>query len=190
MYFTAGVGDYKLGPGDKKGGEAVAIESRTGKALWRSTDPFASISPILMGNRLLLNEYFGDLSCVSAADGKVLWKRKSGGHDHVSAGPDYLVLRGYGGHGFKVRLEDGKEVREVEELGGEGHACGEVALTPECGFAITVGGLHVRDVRSGRPLWRSPGFAPRACVNPVLANGRVFWTSGASGMIFCWEPEN
>jgi hypothetical protein len=143
-----------------------------------------------VGDKLLLNEYFGDLSCVSAADGKVFWKRKSGGYDHVSAGPDYLVLRGYGGHGFKLRLEDGKDDTKVEELGGEGHSCGQVALTPACSFAITVGGLHVRDVRTGKLLWRSPGFAPRACVNPVLANGRVFWTSGASGMVFCWEPEN
>ena len=189
MYFTAGVGDYKLKPGEKKGGEAVALDAKTGTPVWRSTDPFASIHPVLAGDRLLLNEYFGELSCVSAADGKVLWKRKSGGYDHVSAGPDYLVLRGYGGHGYKVRLEDGKEDREIKELGGEGHSCGEVALTPECSFAITVGGLHVREVRTGKLLWRSPGFAPRACVNPVLANGRVFWTSGASGMIFCWEPE-
>jgi outer membrane protein assembly factor BamB len=189
LYFTAGAGDYKLQPGERKGGEAAAIDAASGKVLWRSTDPYASLHPVLAGDRLLLNEYFGDLTCVSAAEGKVFWKRKAGGYDHLSAGPDYLVLRGYGGHGFKVRLEDGKDDRECRELGGEGLACGEVALTPEYSFAITVGGLHVREVRTGKLLWRSPGFAPRACVNPVLADGRIFWTSGASGMVFCWEPE-
>jgi hypothetical protein len=63
-----------------------------------------------------------------------------------------------------------------------------VALTPGLAFAITVGGLNVRDVKTGELLWLSPGFAPRGCVNPTLANGRVFWPSAASGMIFCWEP--
>jgi outer membrane protein assembly factor BamB len=188
MYFTAGVGDYKLEKGEKKGGEAVAIEAKTGKVLWRSTDPFGSTYPVLAGDRLLLNEYFGDLSCVSAADGKLLWKRKTEGYSRFSVGADFLVMRGYGGHGAKVRLEDGKDYPGCEELGGETHACGAVALTPNCSFAITLAGLNVREVQTGKLLWHSPGFAPRACVNPVLANGRVFWTSGASGMIYCWEP--
>jgi hypothetical protein len=47
----------------------------------------------------------------------------------------------------------------------------------------------VRDIKKGELLWRSPGFAPRGCVNPAIANGRVFWPSAASGMVFCWEPE-
>ena len=51
MYFTAGVGDYKLEKGEKKGGEAVAIEAKTGKLLWRSTDPFGSTYPVLVGDR-------------------------------------------------------------------------------------------------------------------------------------------
>jgi hypothetical protein len=65
-----------------------------------------------------------------------------------------------------------------------------VALTPNCSFAITLAGLNVRDVQTGSLLWHSPGFAPRACVNPVLADGRVFWPSGSSGIIYCWEPES
>lgn len=188
MYFTAGVGDYKLAKGEQKGGEAVAIEANSGKVLWRSTDPFGSTCPVLIGDRLLLNEYFGDLSCVSAADGKPLWKRKTGGYDRFSVGADFLVTRGYGGHGIKVRLEDGKDYPGCRELGGETHACGAVALTPAYSFAITLTGLNVREVQTGKLLWRSPGFAPRACVNPALANGRVFWPSAASGVIYCWEP--
>lgn len=188
MYFTAGAGDYKLTQGEKKGGEAVAIEAKTGKVLWRSTDPFGSTYPVLAGDRLLLNEYFGDLSCVSAADGRPIWKRRTAGYSRFSVGADFLVMRGYGGHGAKVRLADGKDYPGCQELGGETHTCGAVALTPNYSFAITLAGLNVRDVKTGKLLWHSPGFAPRACVNPALANGRVFWTSGASGMIYCWEP--
>ena len=84
---------------------------------------------------------------------------------------------------------DGKDYPNCKELGGPTHACSSVALTPYYSFAITVGGLNVRDVRTGELAWLSPGFAPRGCVNPALASGRVFWPSAASGMIYCWEPE-
>ena len=54
---------------------------------------------------------------------------------------------------------------------------------------VTVQDLGWAGVKNGELLWRSPGFAPRGCVNPAVANGRVFWPSAASGMIFCWEPK-
>ncbi len=63
-----------------------------------------------------------------------------------------------------------------------------MALTANFSFAITLAGLNVREVQARKPRWHSAGFAPRACVNPALANGRVFWTSAASGVIYCWEP--
>ena len=76
------------------------------------------------------------------------------------------------------------------QLGGDAHACGPVVLTPSLSVNVTVSGLHVRDVKTGALLWLSPGFAPRGCVNPSLANGRVFWPSAASGLLFCWEPHD
>lgn len=188
MYFTAGAGAWQWKQeGDKKRGEAVAIDAKSGKVLWRSHDVFGESCPVLSGDRLFLN---GDgLHCVSPDDGKILWKRASPGYTRFSIGSDFLVMRGYGGHGVKLRLDDGKDYPNCRELGGETHSCSPVALTPRYAFAATVGGLNVRDVKNGELLWRSPGFAPRGCVNPAIANGRVFWPSAASGMIYCWEPE-
>jgi outer membrane protein assembly factor BamB len=188
MYFTAGAGNWQWKQeGTKKRGESIAIDAATGKVRWRMHDIFGQSCPVLAGDRLLLND--GGLHCVSPVDGKVLWKRPASGYERFSVGPDFLVMRGYGGHGLKVRLADGKDDRDCPELGGETHACGSVALTPRFAFAITVGGLNVREVETGKLLWRSPGFAPRGCANAVLANGRVFWPSNASGMVFCWEPD-
>lgn len=188
MYFTAGAGAWQWKQeGDKKRGEVVAIDAKSGKVLWRSNDIFGESCPVLDGDRLFLN---GDgLLCVSPVDGKVLWKRTSAGYTRFSIGNDFLVMRGYGGHGVKVRLEDGKDYPNCRELGGETHSCSPVALTPRYAIAATVGGLNIRDVKNGELLWRSPGFAPRGCVNPAIANGRVFWPSAASGMIYCWEPQ-
>ena len=188
MYFTAGAEEWQWKQeGDKKRGEVVAIEPKTGKVRWRSNDLFGTSCPVLEGDRLLLNGQ--GLQCVSPADGKLLWKRPAPGYTRFSVGDDFLVMRGYGGHGVKVRLDDGKDYPNCRELGGETHSCSPVALTPRYAFAITVGGLNVRDVKTGELLWRSPGFAPRGCVNPAIANGRVFWPSAASGMVYCWEPD-
>jgi outer membrane protein assembly factor BamB len=189
MYWTAGAGSWQWKQeGDKKRGEAVAIDAASGKVLWRKDDHFGQSYPVLAGDRLFLN---GDqLHCVAPKDGTLLWQRRvPANSSRFSIGDDFIVVRGYGGHGSKIRLEDGKEYPNCKQLGGDTHACGSVALTPRFAFAITVGGLNVRSVKTGELLWLSPGFAPRGCVNAVLSNGRVFWPSAASGMIFCWEPE-
>jgi len=186
MYYTAGSGTWQWKQeGDKKRGEFVAIDPESGKVIFRTNEVFGTSYPVLANDRLLLNEE--GLQCVSPADGKLLWKRSAPGYTRFSVGNDFIVMRGYGGHGSKIRLEDGKDYPNCRELGGTTHACSSVALTPNLAFAITVGGLNVRDVKTGELLWLSPGFAPRGCVNPTLANGRVFWPSAASGTIYCWE---
>jgi outer membrane protein assembly factor BamB len=187
MYFTAGAGAWQWRrEGDKQRGETVAIEARTGKVLWRSQELFGESYPVLADDKLLLSA--DGLHCLNAADGKLLWKRPAAGYTRFSVGDDFIVMRGYGGHGEKIMLADGKEDPTCRELGGATHACSSVALTKKYALAITVGGLNVRDVRTGELLWQSPGFAPRGCVNAVLADGRVFWPSAASGVVYCWEP--
>lgn len=189
LYYTAGAGSWLWKKeGDKERGEFVTIDAASGKVLFRTHDVFGASYPVLAGDRLLLNDEAG-LCCVAPADAKLLWKRPAPGYTRFSIGSDFIVMRGYGGHGSKIRLDDGKDYPGGKELGGTTHACSSVALTPSLAFAITVGGLNVRDVKTGELLWLSPGFAPRGCVNPALANGRVFWPSAASGMIYCWEGE-
>jgi outer membrane protein assembly factor BamB len=189
LYYTAGAGSWQWKQeGEKQRGEFVAIEAESGKVHHRSGERFGTSYPVLAGERLFLSEE-GNLQCVSPADFTLLWKRAAAGTTRYSVGSDFLVMRGYGGHGTKIRLTDGLDYPNCRELGGPTHACSSVALTPSVSFAITVGGLNVRDVKTGELLWQSKGFAPRGCVNPALANGRVFWPSAASGIVFCWEPE-
>jgi outer membrane protein assembly factor BamB len=188
MFFTAGAQEWLWKQeGDKQRGETVAIDAATGNVRWRSNENFGTTYPVLAGDKLLLNEH-GKVVMVDPEDCSVRWTRKDPYQSKLSVADDLIVMRGYGGHGVKVRLEDGKDYPGCREIGGATHACSSVALTPKYAFAITVGGLNVREVTNGELLWRSPGFAPRGCVNPILSNGRVFWPSAASGLIFCWEP--
>src|SRR5262249_12288882 len=187
VYFGAGLVVGQRRPeGERDRGQTVAVDARTGRIRWQSNEfycasPYAAY-PVLADGRLLLPMQPSSLKCVSPKDGKLLW---SGGGNFTrhSVGSDFILGRAYGGYGAKFRLEDGKEYPGFNgNLGGDTHACGSVALTPNYSFAITVGGLIVRDVKTGALHWQSPGFAPRACVGVTLANGRVFWPSAASGM--------
>jgi outer membrane protein assembly factor BamB len=197
VYYSAGIRANEWKPdGERQRGETVAIDARTGGVLWRTGEAFITSwasCPVLTGDRLLLSEEQAGLRCVSAKDGKVLWGGTAGkeyGLTRLSVGPDFIVGRGYGGGGVKLRLEDGKDYPGFRgNIGADTHSCDPVPLTPNCAFASGAGGLCVRDVRTGALLWQSPGFAPRGCASPSLANGRVFWGSAGSGMVFCWEPE-
>lgn len=189
FYFSA-ANQYNGARPKGQPAETVAIEARTGKVLWRSSEAASGLQLSLREGRLYL--YDSCVTCISARDGSVIWKGlQDACGRYLSLGPDFYVLRGYAGHAWHGNLADGAGIRFKErgaQLGGDDHACGPVALTPNLSVNVTVSGLHVRDGKAGALLWRSPGFAPRGCVNPSLANGRVFWPSAASGMVFCWEP--
>ena len=43
-------------------------------------------------------------------------------------------------------------------------------------------------VKTGELLWRSLGFGPRACANPIAANGRIFCNPQVINTLFCYEP--
>jgi outer membrane protein assembly factor BamB len=177
-------------------GETVAIEPGSGRVLWRSTESHCGYrgTPSARDGRVYLSGWDVPVTCVSAADGKVLWKTDQKMHwGHVPAlGPDYFTGRGYSGHAVAWRLEDGKPKRVDGKqilLGGPDHACGPVLLTSGGhSIAVTVSGLHVRDASTGRMLWQSPGFAPRSCSSPIAASGRVFYNPQVNGMLYCFEP--
>jgi outer membrane protein assembly factor BamB len=165
--------------------------------LWRSHELFGSATPSLYKDDTILMMEIGDgpmsgIKAINAHDGTLKWNAGRTYMTRTSIGNEYAVLRGYGGAAQKINLIDGsfsKGLVKGGQLGGDTHACGAVGLTPLYSYAVTVGGLIVRDAETGEQIWQSPGFAPRACVNVSLANGRVFWPSAASGVFFCWEPQ-
>lgn len=116
MYYTAGAGTWQWKQeGDKQRGEFVAIDARSGKVLMRSHEQFGTSYPVLAGDRLLLNQE-GVLQCVSSSDAQLLWKRPASGQTRFSVGSDFVVMRGYGGHGSKVQLADGQDYPNCKEL--------------------------------------------------------------------------
>jgi outer membrane protein assembly factor BamB len=192
MFFSGG-GMTDNDPKDRYPGETVALDAKTGKVLWRTRDAFTTSYAALMARdeRLYVVAYAGPMACLSARDGSVVWKgeREHNYWQHgASLGPDFLAVKGYGGSATRYRLSDGK-AQDVK-LGGTEHTCSSVVLT-ESGLSLvaTVGGLYVRDMKTGELLWRSErGFAPRNCTNPAVTNGRVFINPQVNGMLYCFEP--
>jgi len=196
FYFSVGQGKWQWKQeGDAPRGQTVAIEGRSGRILWTASDAHASASgtPTIHGGKLYLidNE---ELLCLAAADGKLLWKERVGLLFHSPAvSPECLTARGYSGSAERRSLTNGKpeshQGRTVQ-LGGPEHACGPALLASSgISIAVTVGGLYVRDVRTGELLWLSKGFAPRTCSNAIAANGRVFVNPQVNGVLYCFEPE-
>ena len=179
------------------GGETVAIEAKSGKVLWRTTEAHCGYrgTPSARDGRVYLSGWDLPVRCVSIADGAILWRTEqkfTWGHV-PSLGPDYFCGRGYSGHSEAWRLEDGKPKKlngKQIQLGAPDHACGPVLLTSSgLSLAVSVSGLYARDAATGETLWHSPGFAPRSCSSPIAANGRIFYDPQVNGMLYCFEPE-
>jgi len=196
MIFSCG-GSRKDGSG-----ETVAIKPETGEIIWRTSEAWSSRNhpPTARDGRVYLRGAPPDkiATCLSAKDGKLIWRAGGNpGHgvmDAIALGPDFLTMRFYGGLALKWRLSDGvlekAGKRKHLDIGGGGHSCGAVAVTAAgLVLAPTADGLCVVDAKTGKILWRSLGMNPRACPNPCVANGRVFYAPQVNGMLYCFEPE-
>src|SRR4029078_5413926 len=95
-------------------------------------------------------------------------------------------------HGWVRELLTGKPMtREKREVVGgcPDHACCAVLLTAgKISYAVSSSGLYARDMETGKVLWQSLGFAPRACTSPIAANGPLFFSPNVNNMLYCFEP--
>jgi len=195
MFFTGG---------GSEAGETLAIIPKTGKVLWRTSKAYASQSgtPSYQDGKVYLPGICRlPISCLSAADGKIVWqhhrKDNRGRYryfvDALSLGTDYFTVNNkYVGGAKRWNLSDGTLAgtpnRRIELFGGR-QGCGSAVLTSE-GMALSAvtNGLHIIDSDTGKVLWKSFGMAPRACPSPAVSNGRIFYCPRANGMMYCFEP--
>ena len=190
MFFSCG---HTWGKGV---GSTIAVEPATGKVLWTSKDYHVHGygRPAARDGHLYLGGQSGaPMYCITAKEGKLKWQADNVSYSHHPAlAEDVFVVRGYGGHGIVSDLATGKPVirdkREV--LGGcPDHACSPVLLTSgKISYAVSSSGLYARDLDTGKIVWQSLGFAPRACTSPTAANGRLFFSPNVNNMLYCFEP--
>jgi len=178
-------------------GGTVAVDPMTGTTLWTTVDyhvhgygrPAARDGLLYLGGQSGAPMY-----CIAAKDGRLKWKADRVSYSHNPAlGDNFFVTRGYGGHGILRDLASGKPIlRNNREVPGgcPDHSCAPVLMTTAriC-YAVSTSGLYARDLNTGRILWQSRGFAPRACTTPIAANGRLFFSPNVNNTLYCFEPE-
>jgi outer membrane protein assembly factor BamB len=189
MYFSCG--------SVKEPGRTCAVEARTGNVLWKNEEQFCDNRAVIAGadGRLFVSAFFGGgMRCLKASDGSLVWTKKDQStYRAPSVSPTRVTSRSYGG-GQAPMLDPatGKFLmrgRDVVAAGAPNHTCGPVTLTSaDLSLAVTVSGLHVRDLATGQIAWSSLGFAPRACAGICVSSGRVFYHP-QNGMLYCFEPE-
>jgi len=188
MYFSCGA--------MKEPGLTIAVEPRSGKVLWRDAEHHCDNRTVIAGadGRIYLTRFFGSTTwCLQATDGKLLWEKpRWSTYRAPSIGPKLMTSRSYGGGNFPGRDPETGEMllrgKRPVLTGAPHHTCGPLTLTSGgLSLAVTVSGLHVRDLQGGEIVWSSPGFAPRACAGVVVASGRIFYHA-QNGMLYCFEP--
>jgi outer membrane protein assembly factor BamB len=183
--------------GDGAGG-TVAVDPKTGRTLWTTSDyhvhgygrPAARDGLLYLGGQSGAPMY-----CIAAKDGSLKWKADRVSYSHSPAlGDNFFVTRGYGGHGILRDLSNGKPIlRNNRQIlaGCPDHSCAPVLLTTaRISYAVSTSGLYARDLNTGKILWQSRGFAPRACTTPIAANGRLFFSPNVNNMLYCFEPDS
>jgi len=78
-------------------GNLMALEAKTGKMAWEQQEVRAgNASPTAWhhkGRNYLLSNTGGEVACVDARDGKVLWKAPGGGHSSPVVAGDVMAIR-------------------------------------------------------------------------------------------------
>lgn len=181
-----------------------ALDRASGRKLWstpvgsqgnndRGSGPRST--PTVDGDRLFVLTENGDLACLSAADGKIVWSKnilkEFGGSNPywllsespLIDGNKLIVTPGGRGAGM-VALEksSGKTIWKSAELNdGAGYASAIVAEAAgvRCYLQLTSrAGVGVR-ASDGKLLWRyeRPANGTANCTTPVFRNNKVFYTS-------------
>lgn len=191
---------------ENKQGFAFAIDTATGKLKWkqalgaeavgdREDCPRGSVT--VDGDRLYMIQGIGRISCLAAADGKVIWQKEFVGDmgGKIMSGWGYTesplvdgnnvicTPGGSGGTMIALNKANGAEVWRSKELTG--------AAAHSSPIAATVGGVKhyiqqydkgVAGVRAsdGKLLWDVPIAAYKTAVipSPVYRDGMVYVTSG------------
>lgn len=185
-----------------------ALDVRTGKTVWTTrlgkvgnpdqqpSYPMARSTPILDGDVLYAMSSDGDLACLEAASGKVLWKKSVRAEFEGKPGKwayaesplidgDVLVVTPGGAAATMVALrkKTGEPIWKAAVPGGDVAAYASAIVTEAAGRKQYVQfldkGVVGVDAKTGQFLWRYDRTAngPANIASPVAQNGYVYSTN-------------
>jgi len=169
-------------------GVTAALDPATGKVLWKTTDYYVTAGCTISGRdgRLYLGGYNRpDAStenryvwCLDARDGSLIWRSEpvKSAVNVITVAEDFVFTNASGGDGHVLDKETGKIVSRFNF----GYACTRFAVS---GHYVLGPNMDLIDLAAGNRLVSTgPAVDSRECVGSVVSNGRIFYTSQASGL--------
>lgn len=173
---------------DGPNGLTAALEPSTGEVLWTSTAHHVTAGCTISGKdgRLYVGGYNqpGEetndryVFCLDARDGSLIWRSDPirSAVNVVTIGPGYIFANASGGDGHVFDPQTGKIVTRFNE----GYACTRFTCS---GSYVMGSNMDMIDVsEDGKLVSTGPCIDSRECVAATVSNGRLFYTSQASGL--------
>ncbi len=164
------------GPGDD--GEVIAFSVGYGKIHWRYTIGPSESSPLIVGDRLYVGDWNGDVWAFDANHGRVIWKAKLGGaiKDGLAYAGGRLYVGSYDGHVYCLSTSGKTLWKESAEPRLYGHAT--FYSTPAVAYGrvyigSTDGKMYSFGAMTGKLRW-SHGTGGYVYASPAVWHKTVF----------------
>lgn len=170
-------------------GLTACLEPDTGKVVWLSTKHYVTAKCTLTGRdgRIYIGGYNPAQEatkdrfvwCLDAKDGSLIWQSDvvTSALNVVTVGEKFIFSNALRGRGNVFDRETGKVVGGV----GHNYACCRFTMS---GSYILGANMDLIDLAQDSKLVSTgPAIDSRECLGAVVSNGRVFYTSQASGFV-------
>ncbi len=173
----------------KNNGITACLDPKTGKVVWLTNKYYvtskctlsARDGRIYIGGYNRANEDTQDrfVWCLDAKDGSLAWQSDAvtSALNVVTVGKEYIFSNALRGKGNVFDRVTGKVTNSI----GHNYACCRFTLSEPYVLGANMDMIDLSD--NGKLVSTGPAIDSRECLGAVVSNGRIFYTSQASGFI-------
>ena len=170
-------------------GLTACIEPETGKVVWLTTDYFVTAKCTLSARDG--NIYIGGYNrakegtndrfvwCLDGKDGSLVWKSDpvTSALNVVTVGKRFIFSVALRGKGNVYDHKTGKVIASI----GHNYACCRFTMSEPYVLGANMDMMDLS--KNGKLVSTGPAIDSRECLGAVVSNGRIFYTSQASGFV-------
>ena len=170
-------------------GFTACLEPQTGKIVWSTTEYFVTAKCTLSArdgrvyiggfNRAKEGTNDRHVWCLDAKDGRLVWKSDAvtSALNVVTVGKRFIFSNALRGKGNVYDHKTGKVVDSI----GHNYACCRFTMSEPYVLGANMDMIDLSN--NGKLVSTGPAIDSRECLGAVVSNGRIFYTSQASGFV-------